>query len=97
MPREIITVQVGQCGNQSQTATTTRPALFDAAMSLDTRRIICSYVVLRLLCSVGTEFWKRLCAEHGINRSDKASALRFSSAVCLLAAHPPPRSCFVWQ
>jgi len=32
MPREIITLQVGQCGNQ-----------------------------------VGTEFWKRLCAEHGIN------------------------------
>jgi len=33
MPREIITVQVGQCGNQ-----------------------------------VGTEFWKRLCVEHGINK-----------------------------
>lgn len=32
MPREIITVQVGQCGNQ-----------------------------------VGSEFWKRLCQEHGIN------------------------------
>lgn len=32
MPREIITLQVGQCGNQ-----------------------------------IGTEFWKRLCAEHGIN------------------------------
>jgi tubulin gamma len=32
MPREIITLQVGQCGNQ-----------------------------------VGTEFWKRLCAEHGIS------------------------------
>ncbi len=31
MPREIITLQVGQCGNQ-----------------------------------VGTEFWKQLCAEHGI-------------------------------
>eukprot|EP00954_Amorphochlora_amoebiformis_P024614 1367599-Amorphochlora_amoeboformis.AAC.1 len=33
MPREIITLQVGQCGNQ-----------------------------------VGTEFWKRLCLEHGIAR-----------------------------
>ena len=32
MPREIITIQVGQCGNQ-----------------------------------IGTEFWKRLCAEHGIS------------------------------
>lgn len=34
MPREIITLQVGQCGNQ-----------------------------------IGAEFWKRLCAEHGINPS----------------------------
>lgn len=32
MPREIVTLQVGQCGNQ-----------------------------------VGTEFWKKLCLEHGIN------------------------------
>ena len=32
MPREIITCQVGQCGNQ-----------------------------------IGTEFWKQLCAEHGIS------------------------------
>jgi len=32
MPREIITLQVGQCGNQ-----------------------------------IGSEFWKQLCAEHGIN------------------------------
>lgn len=34
MPREIITLQVGQCGNQ-----------------------------------IGAEFWKQLCAEHGINQS----------------------------
>mmetsp|Transcript_60472 Transcript_60472/g.153672 ORF Transcript_60472/g.153672 Transcript_60472/m.153672 type:complete len:468 (+) Transcript_60472:77-1480(+) len=33
MPREIITLQVGQCGNQ-----------------------------------IGSEFWKQLCAEHGINQ-----------------------------
>jgi tubulin gamma len=33
MPREVITLQVGQCGNQ-----------------------------------IGTEFWKQLCAEHGINK-----------------------------
>jgi tubulin gamma len=33
MPREIITLQVGQCGNQ-----------------------------------IGMEFWKQLCAEHGINK-----------------------------
>ena len=34
MPREIITLQVGQCGNQ-----------------------------------IGMEFWKQLCAEHGIDSS----------------------------
>lgn len=33
MPREIVTVQLGQCGNQ-----------------------------------VGSVFWQRLCAEHGINK-----------------------------
>jgi hypothetical protein len=33
MPREIITLQVGQCGNQ-----------------------------------IGTEFWKKLCLEHGISK-----------------------------
>ena len=32
MPREIITLQLGQCGNQ-----------------------------------IGSEFWKQLCAEHGIS------------------------------
>lgn len=34
MPREIITLQVGQCGNQ-----------------------------------IGTEFWSKLCSEHGISKS----------------------------
>jgi tubulin gamma len=32
MPREIVTLQLGQCGNQ-----------------------------------IGSEFWKQLCAEHGIS------------------------------
>lgn len=39
MPREIITIQAGQCGNQS------------------------NFVNI-----VGHEFWKQLCAEHGIGR-----------------------------
>lgn len=42
MPREIVTVQVGQCGNQSKIER------------------------LLLIELVGFEFWKRLCAEHGI-------------------------------
>jgi tubulin gamma len=44
MPREIITLQAGQCGNQGK-----RMILF-----------------VNLL--VGQEFWKQLCAEHGINK-----------------------------
>lgn len=39
MPREIITLQLGQCGNQ-----------------------------------IGSEFWKQLCAEHGISPGTKAVA-----------------------
>lgn len=42
MPREIITVQVGQCGNQSLSPI-----------------VVCDVIV-------GFEFWKKLCAEHGI-------------------------------
>ena len=45
MPREIITLQVGQCGNQSK-------------FSLQSLTI----------SSVGDEFWKQLCMEHGISR-----------------------------
>ena len=41
MPREIITIQIGQCGNQSITYSIT----------------------------VGSEFWKQLCKEHGISPS----------------------------
>lgn len=37
MPREIITLQLGQCGNQ-----------------------------------IGSEFWKQLCAEHGISPGKEA-------------------------
>lgn len=44
MPREIITVQVGQCGNQ-----------------------------------VGSEFWKRLCQEHGINKSERQTEAQMAT------------------
>ena len=50
MPREIVTVQIGQCGNQS-----TR----DTNSTL--RRSWVSF-------TVGSVFWQRLCAEHGINK-----------------------------
>lgn len=52
MPREIVTVQLGQCGNQS--------------------RILWMFLTIQLsdwFCdTVGSVFWQRLCAEHGINK-----------------------------
>ena len=50
MPREIITVQLGQCGNQSK-------FIFKVE----------NCVLLLTIIAVGMEFWKQLCAEHGIN------------------------------
>ena len=54
MPREIITCQVGQCGNQSAHAIS---AITGAPPSVADTRVR----------AVGTEFWKQLCAEHGIS------------------------------
>jgi tubulin gamma len=49
MPREIVTVQIGQCGNQG---------------------IRNSNSVFRFSSGiiVGSVFWQRLCAEHGISK-----------------------------
>ncbi|KAA8496072.1 Tubulin gamma chain [Porphyridium purpureum] len=52
MPRDLITVQVGQCGNQ-----------------------------------VGTEFWKQLCAEHGIAPDGLLKRERAGPADARLAHH----------
>jgi hypothetical protein len=49
MPREIVTVQLGQCGNQSAP-----PFLPYKSTFLSGRQ-------------VGSVYWQRLCAEHGIN------------------------------
>ncbi len=51
MPREIITVQLGQCGNQSE---------YPRAFAYSTEYYLLIFIV-------GMEFWKQLCAEHGIN------------------------------
>lgn len=55
MPREIVTVQLGQCGNQS-----TPSGLFLSSTS--SRRLT------SLDDQVGAVYWQRLCAEHGINK-----------------------------
>ncbi|MGH0142983.1 UNVERIFIED_CONTAM: hypothetical protein FKN15_017297 [Acipenser sinensis] len=51
MPREIITLQLGQCGNQSKRSM----LLFFGSRHLVSK------------IKVGFEFWKQLCAEHGIS------------------------------
>ena len=50
MPREIITLQVGQCGNQVRN----RMVMFSRSM------ISCGN-------QIGSEFWKMLSEEHGID------------------------------
>ena len=57
MPSEIITLQLGQCGNQSERL---REREREMNSGFDLRCI-----------SVGMEFWKQLCAEHGISPEGK--------------------------
>lgn len=52
MPREILTIQAGQCGNQS---TPHSPPPFTLSRPRHSS-----------LPPVGAEFWKQLCVEHGI-------------------------------
>ncbi len=50
MPSEIITLQLGQCGNQSKNKEQKSIELIEIGFDL-----------------VGMEFWRQLCAEHGIS------------------------------
>ena len=54
MPSEIITLQLGQCGNQSKSVEENSTWKFFYVEN-----------------SVGMEFWKQLCAEHGISPEGK--------------------------
>ena len=54
MPREIVTVQLGQCGNQSQ---------YNSCLV----EIYSLYTDL-VSFAVGSVFWQRLCTEHGISK-----------------------------
>ena len=53
MPRDLITLQLGQCGNQSKLIVYLGPL------------VIWNFTMFLFL--VGMEFWKQLCTEHGIN------------------------------
>ena len=56
MPREIITLQIGQCGNQ-------------VSNYLSPFNLFPFFISFSLLYEfqIGSEFWKQLCAEHGIS------------------------------
>lgn len=67
MPSEMITLQLGQCGNQSKCAKA-------AARRWDILVVFKIYLTsfACFFCAspqipVGFEFWKRLCLEHGIS------------------------------
>jgi len=60
MPREIITLQVGQCGNQGKKSFFKFFSISIYLMFVILTPFYCCYIV-------GAEFWKRLCLEHGIN------------------------------
>jgi tubulin gamma len=55
MPREIITLQVGQCGNQSE-----------SCVRAWHNKCACIHL-LHVAGAVGMEFWKQISAEHGIS------------------------------
>ena len=94
MPREIITLQIGQCGNQSKffLERLRLPRNHRRATHVCTcRNKLIAYVAFfklksfcfsSLSCSVGMEFWKQLCAEHGI-RPGRSSLL-----FCFLKCNP---------
>jgi tubulin gamma len=52
MPREIVTIQLGQCGNQSK---------YELANLI---QCVPDWIIL----TVGAVYWQRLCAEHGISK-----------------------------
>lgn len=71
MPCEMITLQLGQCGNQSKQICSILTAV-ESYMTLEPcTHSACRSIVFRLklfwFITVGFEFWKRLCAEHGIS------------------------------
>ncbi len=61
MPREIITLQVGQCGNQSESGGRRRGALREPSSLTLAPPLVCP----PSNPAVGMEFWKQLCREHG--------------------------------
>lgn len=59
MPSEMITLQLGQCGNQSN-------KLFPIVKFTYYQNIIGDLYFI-IMFTVGFEFWKQLCIEHGIS------------------------------
>jgi hypothetical protein len=76
MPSEIITLQLGQCGNQSKWIDLIIRNIIQydtinaGAKDKNKIGIICE-INWDYFCLVGMEFWKQLCAEHGISPEGK--------------------------
>ena len=70
MPCEMITLQLGQCGNQSKFSCSISTAI-GSYMTLRYYKHAAYrsgvFMILFWFTTVGFEFWKRLCAEHVIN------------------------------
>jgi hypothetical protein len=69
MPREIITLQVGQCGNQSEWGSPPAPPGGPGPRARNVAPVAAAPpLTLRAPnpAAVGMEFWKQLCLEHGI-------------------------------
>lgn len=63
MPSEVITLQLGQCGNQSK-----KIVAKSFTLPLCQNLTIHFYIIIITInFLVGFEFWKKLCAEHGIS------------------------------
>ena len=70
MPCEMITLQLGQCGNQSKFSSISTAVGSYMTLRYYNRAAYRSGVfrlTLFLFITVGFEFWKKLCAEHGIS------------------------------
>jgi len=71
MPCEMITLQLGQCGNQSKFICSVSTAVGSYMTLRYYKHVAYRSGVCRLtlfwFVTVGFEFWKRLCAEHGIS------------------------------
>jgi tubulin gamma len=99
MPREIITLQVGQCGNQVRRAPRARQIAAPAAVEAPPpppALPISHPPPSNPTPQIGTEFWKRLCLEHGLD-SDGILDARAAAAAAAGAGAGDRKDVFFYQ